>query len=138
MFASLAYGTYCRRFSFTALIHLSIVSGILSTLAYWGLCDRMSAAMINIVVGFTYMTGNLVQFDMVARVCPLKAAGTTFALLMALTNVSMSLSAFLGGWFYESWSSHWGPTTAFNLLVLVGALTNAACWLVVPLLKGRF
>jgi predicted MFS family arabinose efflux permease len=136
--ASLAYGTYCRRLSFTTLIHLSIVSGILSTLAYWGMYDRMSAAVVNVVVGFTYMTGNLVQFDMVARVCPLNAAGTTFALLMGLTNLSMSLSAALGGWFYDNWSSHWGPTTAFNLLVLVGALTNAACWLVIPLLKNKF
>ena len=135
---SLAYGTYCRRLSFTTLIHLSIVSGILSTLAYWGMYDRLSAAVINVVVGFTYMTGNLVQFDMVARVCPLKAAGTTFALLMGLANSSLSLAAYLGGWLYVEWSSHWGPTMAFNLLVLVGALTNAACWLVVPLLKGRF
>ena len=138
MIASLAYGTYCRRFSFTALIHLSIVSGILATLAYWGLRDKTSAAVISVVVGFTYMTGNLVQFDMVARVCPLSAAGTTFALLMGLTNLSASLSAALGGWFYEIWSSHWGPTMSFNLLVLVGAVTNAACWLVIPLLKGKF
>jgi MFS family permease len=56
MIASLAYGTYCRRFSFTALIHLSIVSGILATLAYWGLRDKTSAAVISVVVGFTYMT----------------------------------------------------------------------------------
>ena len=101
MVASVAYMTYCRRLSFTTLIHLSIVSGILSTLAYWGMSGRLSAAVINVVVGFTYMTGNLVQFDMVARVCPLKAAGTTFALLMGLTNLSMSLSAILGGWFYD-------------------------------------
>ena len=138
MIASLAYGSYCRRLSFTTLIHLSIVTGILSTLAYWGLRDRSSAAVISVVVGFTYMTGNLVQFDMVARVCPLSAAGTTFALLMGLTNLSASLSAALGGWCYEIWSSHWGPTMSFNLLVLVGAVTNAACWLVIPLLKGKF
>jgi hypothetical protein len=124
--------------SFTTLIHLSIVTGILSTLAYWGLRDPSSAAVISVVVGFTYMTGNLVQFDMVARVCPLSAAGTTFALLMGLTNLSASLSAALGGWFYEIWSGHWGPTMSFNLLVLVGAVTNAACWLVIPLLKNRF
>lgn len=135
--ASLAYGTYCRRLSFLTLIHLSIVSGILSTLAYWGLCGRVSAAVVNVVVGFTYMTGNLVQFDMVARVCPLNAAGTTFALLMGLTNLSVSVAGALGGWCYDSWTVAWGPTVAFNLLVLIGALTNAACWLVVPLLKGR-
>ena len=84
------------------------------------------------------MTGNLVQFDMVARVCPLKAAGTTFALLMGLTNLSLFRRAL--GWLRStsSWANIGDPTMAFNLLVLVGALTNAACWLVVPLLKNRF
>jgi MFS family permease len=134
----LAYSAYCRRLQFTTLIHLSIISGILSTLAYWAMYDHLSAAIINVIVGCTYMTGNLIQFDMVARVCPLKAAGTTFALLMALTNLSMSLSMALGGWFYDDWSGRWDPLTAFNLLVLVGALTNAACWLVMPLLKNKF
>lgn len=138
IFGCLAYSAYCRRLKFKTLIHLSIISGILSTLAYWAMYDELSAAIINVIVGFTYMTGNLIQFDMVARVCPLKAAGTTFALLMALTNLSMSLSMALGGWFYDDWSSRWDPVTAFNLLVLVGALTNAACWLVMPLLKNKF
>jgi len=79
-----------------------------------------------------------VQFDMVARVCPLQAAGTTFATMMGLTNLSALGSAALGGWFYASWSDHLGPTVSFQLLVLVGALSTAACWLLFPLLKNRF
>lgn len=138
MIGALVYGTYCRRVSFKILIHVSIVTGILATLAYWGLAGERSAAAISIAVGFTYMTGNLVQFDMVARACPPQAAGTTFATLMGLTNFSALGSAALGGWFYASWSSHWGPTVSFQLLVLVGALSTAACWLLFPWLKNRF
>jgi predicted MFS family arabinose efflux permease len=138
MIGALIYGTYCRRVSFKVLIHVSIVTGILATLAYWGLEGERSAAVISVIVGFTYMTGNLVQFDMVARACPPQAAGTTFATLMGLTNFSALGSAALGGWFYASWSSHWGPTVSFQLLVLVGALSTAACWLLFPWLKNRF
>jgi len=134
---SLAYATYCRRLSFATLIHLSIVAGILSTLAYWCMYDRLSAALVNVVVGFSYMTGNLVQFDMVARVCPLKAAGTTFALLMGLTNLSFSVSAALGGSIYDRCAAYTGPDVAFKILVLLGASASAACWFVVPLLKRK-
>ncbi len=56
---------------------------------------------------------------------------------MGLTNLSALGSAALGGWFYASWSGHWGPTVSFHLLVLVGALSTAACWLLFPLLEGN-
>jgi len=133
--ASVAYGSYCRSVPFIWLIHGSIVAGILSTLAYWGLRGQISAAVVNLVVGFTYMTGNLVLLDLAARSCPLATAGTTFAMLMGLSNLSLSLSTALGGWLYDHWSRQWSPTAAFNLLVLVGALTTAACWLLLPLIK---
>jgi predicted MFS family arabinose efflux permease len=136
MLGSLAYGTYCRKISFKILIHLSIVAGILSAVAYWGMRDRLSVGAVNFIVGFTYMTGNLVQLDLVARVCPLKAAGTTFALLMGLTNMSLLAANFLGTQLYGVLTTcAWDPTTVFNLLALIAALTNAACWLVVPLVK---
>jgi MFS family permease len=63
-------------------------------------------------------------------------AGTVFALLMSLTNLSNALSSTVGGYLYESWLAAWGSQTAFNALVGLGALFTAACWLLVPLL-GR-
>ncbi len=133
--ASVAYGTYCRRVPLGMLIYGSIVFGILSTLAYWGLWGETSARLVNIFVGFTYMTGSLVLFDVAARACPLDAAGTTFALLMGLSNLSFIASAALGGWFYDSWSGRWGAATAFNLLVAAGALANCLCFPLVPYLQ---
>ena len=130
--ASVAYGFYCRRIPFTILVHASIVLGILSTVAYVGMVNKASALMISIFIGFTYMTANLIQFDFAARVCPPRVAATVFALLMALSNCGMSLSILLGGYLYEFVGVWWGARISFNLLVLVGAVTTGACWLLMP------
>jgi MFS family permease len=135
MVGSLAYGLYCRRVAIPWLIHLAIIAGILSTLAYFAVGGPTSAAVISAVVGFTYLTGNMVQFDLAARACPPHVAGTTFALLMSVSNLSLSLSAAVGGWLYDGWSMRWGATTAFRLLVATGALSTALCWFVFPAIK---
>lgn len=135
MTASVAYGIYCRAIPFRWLTHLSIVCGILATLAYWGLRDATTGILISIVVGFTYMTATLVQLDLAARSCPREIAGTMFALLMSLSNFSVSLSMGLGGYWYEQWQGAWGNTRAFHVLVGVGALFTAGCWLMVPWLQ---
>lgn len=83
------------------------------------------------------MTACLVQLDLAARVCPPDTAGTTFALLMALQNVGMSSSVAVGGWIYEAGLERWGPRTSFNTLVDLGAVTTAACWLLVPWLRQQ-
>jgi predicted MFS family arabinose efflux permease len=132
---SLAYATYCRRVPMPWLIHLAIAAGVLSTLAYCCVTGRMSAAIISVIVGFTYLTGSMVQFDLAARACPVAAAGTTFAMLMAISNLSLSLSTALGGWLYDDWAVRWGATAAFNLLVVAGALSTCVCWLLVPQLR---
>ena len=133
--ASVAYGTYCRRVRFERLIHVAIVAGILNTIAYWLLSNETSAILISLSVGFSYMTGTLIQLDLAARMCRVETAGTTFALLMALSNLSMSLSTGFGGWLYERWTRDFGHTAAFNILVGVGAMFTAVCWLIVPFLK---
>ncbi len=133
--ASVAYGTYCRRVPLGILLYGSIVAGILSTLAYWGLWGETSARWVNFAVGFAYMTGSLVLLDVAARACPLNAAGTAFALLMGLSNLGLLAAAALGGWLYDSWRGQWGATAAFNLLVLVGALANCLCFPLVPYLR---
>jgi predicted MFS family arabinose efflux permease len=125
---SLSYGFYCRRVPMKWLIHLSIVTGIIATVAYWGLVGPWSALIVSFYVGFTYMTGSLVQLDLAARVCPPAAAGTTFALLMSVCNLSLSLATMAGGALYDQYLPEWGPTNAFNLLVAVGAAATAASW----------
>lgn len=133
--ASLAYGLYCRRTPLRWLIHGAIVAGVASTLLYWGLRGPGSMLVISFLVGFTYMTGSLVQLDVAARACPVAAAGSVFALLMSVSNLAMSSAEWAGGKLYVELGKSWGDTAAFNALVGIGALTTCACWLVVPFLN---
>jgi predicted MFS family arabinose efflux permease len=135
MTGSLLYGFYCRRVPMAVLVHASIVMGILSTVAYWGLRDEASAEAISLAVGASRATAVLIQLDLAAQVCPPQTAGTLFALMMALSNLGTSLSRGLGGWWYEDWLHDWGNRAAFDALVGIGALFTAGCWLAVPFLK---
>jgi predicted MFS family arabinose efflux permease len=132
---SIAYGFYCRRVPFAWLVHASIVLGILATVAYAGVYDQTTALLATLAVGFTYMTASLIQLDLAARICPPEVSGTAFALLMALSNLSMAGSTWLGGQLYDAWNARWGPLATFNLLVVSGAGFTACCWLLVPLLR---
>jgi MFS family permease len=132
---SILYGLVCRVIPVRWLVHASIVTGILATLAYWGYRDAASAVHVSLGVGLVYMFGTLVQLDLAARVCRPQTAGTTFALLMSLINLSALLSQGLGGSLYETMTQHWGSQVAFQILVGIGALFTAGCWLLLPLMR---
>ena len=130
--ACVAYSYYCRRVPMRWLLHASIARGIVGTASYWGLVGPASACIVSLVFGFSYMTAVLVQLDLAAQVCPTESAGTVFALIMSLSNLSSSLATMLGGRLYEHWDGLWGPAMSFNLLVALGVTTTAMCWLIVP------
>jgi MFS family permease len=130
--ASVAYTSYCRRLSVRQLVYLSIVMGVLATLSYWALGDKRSAVIISFVVGFVYMTGLIVQLDLAARVCEIETAGTTFALLMSLSNFATGLSTSLGGHIYDWLANGKHYTFAFSWLVGIGALFTCGCFLLAP------
>jgi len=134
---SVLYGVVCRMIPIPWLIHGSIVTGILATIAYWGYRDATSGVGISLGVGVVYAIGSLIQLDLAARVCRPETAGTTFALLMSLTNLSAALSQGIGGWIYEALVERWGYFLAFQILVAVGALFTAGCWLLLPYLNPR-
>jgi Na+/melibiose symporter-like transporter len=132
---SILYGVICRKIPMPWLIHGSIVAGILATIAYWGYRDATTGVLISVAVGVVYSIGSLIQLDLAARVCRPKTAGTTFALLMSLTNLGTALSQGIGGSLYEAMVERWGHAPAFQMLVAVGALFTAGCWLLMPFLN---
>jgi len=132
---SIFYGVICRLLPLGWLIHGSIITGIVATIAYWGYRDPTSGVVISLGVGVVYAIGSLIQLDLAARVCRPETAGTTFALLMSLTNLGAALSQGLGGSIYEEMAERWGHVLAFQILVGVGALFTAGCWLLLPLLN---
>lgn len=138
IFACLLYGAVGHRFRSRALIHASIVLGIMATLLYWGIQGERSALLVSAAVGFVYMLSTIIQLDLAARACTAETAGTTFALLMSLCNLSVSLSIGVGGSWYEDLSKQRDPDQAFQLLVLVGALFTAGCWPFMWLCGGTF
>lgn len=127
--ACFVYGIIAPKIPIRILIHMSLVTMVVSSLCYWGMTDETSAMIIAAAVGFVYMLTTLVQLDIAARYCPPLAAGTIFAILMSLTNFSYSLSSNVGAGWYDAWSKLWSPERAFDVLVGVGALFTAACWL---------
>jgi predicted MFS family arabinose efflux permease len=133
--ASIAYGFYCNRVPFGVLLHASIALGVVATSSYGLVVGEASAVAITPLVGFTYMTGVLIQLDLAARACPPDVAGTAFALLMAITNVSLSSAIALGGSLYDRWSAMWSPHAAFQMLVGLGAAFSIGCWAFVPFLR---
>jgi MFS family permease len=132
---SFSYAFYCRRFSMTTLVHVSIVLGILSSLVYWTMVDRFSAILVSVAFGLIYDSANLIGLDLAARACPRQIAGTVFALLMAISNFSISLSTWVGGYCYEQGVKWWGAQTSFDVLVGIGAAFTAGCWLLWPILR---
>jgi MFS family permease len=134
---SVLYGVICRMIPIPWLIHGSIITGVLATIAYWGYRDATSGVVISLGVGVVYAIGSLIQLDLAARVCRPETAGTTFALLMSLTNLSAALSQGIGGWIYEAMVEVWGSFLAFQILVAVGALFTAGCWFLLPFLAPR-
>ncbi|HEX5102561.1 MAG TPA: MFS transporter [Pirellulaceae bacterium] len=136
--ACAGYFLVCRRIPFGWLIHGSILAGILSTLCYWPMRDATTAIFASIAFGLTYQIATLIQLDLAARIAPTEAAGTIFALLMAISNTGITASTWVSGAWYDWLASAEGLGSrhaAFDSLVAIGAAFTAACWLVVPVMK---
>src|SRR5687768_3264680 len=72
----------------------------------------------------------------IAGACPPGSAGTIFALLMSLTNLSTSLATYCGGQAYEVFEATAGSSrVAFLGLIVIGSLATAACWVLVPFMR---
>jgi MFS family permease len=132
--AAVLYGLYCARVPMAWLVQISIVFGVVANFAYAAVLDAPSAAVALSAVGFTYMTATLIQFDLAARACPSDAAGTVFATIMAVANLSTLVSTWLGGLGYEWLGTIWGHAAAFRILIGASAVFTAGCWLIVPFL----
>lgn len=134
--ACAGYAVFAPRIPARWLVHGSIAAGVASSLVYLLMFDLWSAVAVSLVSGLFYMWGTLVQLDLAARVCRAESAGTTFATLMALSNTGMFAGIYLGGTWYEGLSLYFGGASyAYGVLVIIGGLFTAACWLLVPALR---
>lgn len=135
--ACVAYGFYCRRVPMQRLVYLAAGFGVASTWAYWQMTDRTSAMVISVLVGFTYMTASMVMVDLAARACPIGAAGTLFALFMALCNISSAATTWLGGMVYQAGLAHRDADYAFQTVVALGGVLSASSCLLIRFLPAH-
>lgn len=126
--ACVTYGVYGRKLPMRWMVPVAVAGGVASTLTYGFIAGHASAMVVSLVVGFTYMTANLVQCDLAARACPLHAAGTIFGLFMALCNVSTLVATAAGGFCYKWAVDQWGPHGGFRAVLVLGALFTILAW----------
>ena len=135
LIGSIGYGVYCRSVRLSTLLHVSILTAIVSNAIYWQLSSLTSAYVVSAIAGAAYMTGTLIQLDLTARIIPVRAAATVFAAVMALTNFAGATSEAFGGWLFEAGERAYGEKTAFSLAVWASVAAAMSCWLVVPVLR---
>jgi len=129
------YWAISRRTPMIALLHAAIGLGAASALVYAAIEGPRSLLWTSALGGATYMVGSLALLDLAARACPPRLAGTLFALLMALQNLSLSVATWLGGHAYEVMVGPLGGRWAYAALALAGAVTSAGCWLLLPAVR---
>ena len=109
------------------------LAGALISLAYFAYLGPVSVAFVEALFGFSSVVLRLILMDLLARACPENAEGTTFALYMAMFNITASASNTVGGKVFDAMkAAHYSPQTSAYGLILIGSLCTLACWWLVP------
>ena len=133
---AIVYGRYFAKKTLRFQLIFSIVTGTIGTLAYLSLMQPSEWAheiiiTLAIVFGAAGMVAMLTVLTLAAQVCPPKAEGFTFSILMSVKNGAAQLSAILGAWLFVNVFDN-----TLTPLVWVSAGFTAACLLLLPMLRG--
>jgi MFS family permease len=128
----LLYRWRLQHLSRPALLRLSIVGGVLSTLSYLLLSTPESAVAISLAGGVTSMIAMIATMSLAAESCPEGAEGFAFAAMMSIVNLTGPLSDNLGSLLYEhAFNRQLGP------LIIVSAAATALVFFLIPLMVFR-
>lgn len=112
------------------LLNLSILLGVVTTLAFLSLSNEINAAIVNFFSGMAGMVAFVATLTLAADYCPKRAEGFAFAALMSLLNLSSAASNNLGSFLYEhAFHNRLAP------LIIVSSASTAVIFLFVPLLR---
>jgi len=114
------------------LLNLSLIAGVVTTLAYLGLSGPVSAIAIYFAGGVAAMLANIATLGLAAAVCPKGAEGFAFAALMSTINLATPLSDTIGAVLYE----HVFGGRLMPLLLVSAAFTGFVL-LLVPFVEAR-
>jgi MFS family permease len=127
---ALVYRKFLGGFSSKKMLNLSILVGVATTAAFLLLAGEASAAIINFFSGMAGMIAFVATLTLAADYCPKRAEGFAFAALMSLLNLSSAASSNIGSFLYEH-AFH----RRLSPLIVVSAVSTAAIFLLVPLLR---
>jgi Na+/melibiose symporter-like transporter len=127
---ALLYPLLCRKFNLRALLYLSIASTVVSALLYLGYVSKTTAIIIEGFGLLGYTLAQLPLFDLAARATPKGSEALGYSLMLALGNLSSSLSDVLGSYLFDNFG------LTFRNLVWLNAGTTALILLVVPFLPA--
>jgi predicted MFS family arabinose efflux permease len=121
-----------KRLSQPALLRLSILGGVVSTLAYLLLVGPNSAIAISLLAGLTTMIAFVATLSLAADSCPQGAEGFAFAGMMSILNFATPLSDTLGSVLYQHVFNEQLPP-----LIIVSAAATGLVFFLIPLMVFR-
>jgi hypothetical protein len=126
------YRWQLQRLSRPALLRLSILGGVLSTLSYLLLSTPATAVVIWFVGGITSMIAMVATMSLAAESSPAGAEGFAFAGMMSIVNLTGPLSDMMGSALYQHvFNEKLAP------LIIVSAAATAVVFFLIPLMVFR-
>ena len=124
------YAILCRKLSLRALLYISIVISVFTTMAYLYYRSASAAAIIESQNGLIATIAELALMDLAARATPKGSEGLGFALMMSVRNGGQAISDIFGSWLIDQ------HHVSFFKLVWLNAGTTALILLVIPFLPS--
>jgi MFS family permease len=121
-----------NRLNRRALLQLSILGGVVSTLSYLLLSSQTSAVVISLAGGITSMIAMIATMTLAVESCPKGAEGFAFAGMMSIVNLTGPLADTFGSVLYQHvFDQEFAP------LVIVSAAATGAVFFLIPLMVFR-
>jgi MFS family permease len=128
----LLYRWRLSRLARMALLRLSIIGGVISTLSCLALNSPATAIVIWVLSGVTSMIAMIATMSLAAESCPEGAEGFAFAGMMSIVNLTNPIADTLGSVLYEHvFDQQLAP------LILLSAAATGLVFLLIPLMVTR-
>lgn len=115
-----------------ALLKLSILGGVVSTLAYLLQDNQTSAVLIWAFGGVTSMIAFIATLSLAADSCPKGAEGFAFAAMMSVLNVAQPLADTIGSVLYQHVFNEQLPP-----LIVLSAVATGLVFFLIPMVSYR-
>ena len=131
LLASIIYVVACRRMTLKPLLFWAVILWAVTSFLYLGYYSHKSAMAIEAAAGLTFALAQLPLFDLAARATPKGSEALAYSLMMAVWNISQSISDVVGSWLFAR--CH----IPFMHLIWINGATTLLAVIVIPFLPQR-